>query len=64
MARRVPKYAWPCGGAIWGTWLPLADFGASGAQGPNLLFPIFRARSGARTDEVEFRQENRSVGGF
>ena len=27
-------------------------------------FPVFRARSGARTDEVEFRQENRPLGGF
>ena len=46
MARRVPKYAWPCGGAIWDTWLPLADFGANAAQGPNLLLPLFEYGAG------------------
>ena len=46
MARRVPKYAWPCGGAICGTWLPLAAFGTNAAQGPNLLFPFFEHGAG------------------
>ena len=51
-------------GQIWGTRLPLAAFGTNAAQGAQSSLPVFRVRSGARTDEVEFRQENRPVGGF
>ena len=34
------------------------------AKVDSLAVLFFRTRIGARTDEVEFRQENRPVGGF